>query len=67
MTLREKIAEEICKIKEDDIMQQPTALVDVNAPVALMQCTMTGRIEGLRIALQLLDEEEINTNVRYRP
>lgn len=58
MKVREKILEEIRKIEEDDIMQQPPALVDVNAPVALMQCTRTGRIQGLKLALKLLDKEE---------
>lgn len=58
MRLREKIAEEIQKIEEDDIMQQPPALVDVNAPMALVQCTRTGRIQGLKLALKLLEEEE---------
>lgn len=58
MKVREKILEEIRKIEEDDIMQQPPALVDVNAPVALMQCTRTGRIQGLKIALKLLEECE---------
>ena len=62
LSLREKIAEEIRKIEEDDIMQQPPALVEVNAPVALMQCTRTGRIQGLKLALKLLNEEENSTN-----
>lgn len=58
MTLREKIEEQIKKIEEDDIMQQPKALVQINAPVALMQCTRTGQIQGLKLALKLLEEEE---------
>ena len=57
-TLREKILEEIRKIEEDDIMQQPKALVDINAPVALMQCTREGQIQGLKLALKLLEEYE---------
>lgn len=58
MRLREKILEEIRKIEEDDIMQQPPALVDVNAPMALIQCTRTGQIQGLKLALKLLEEDE---------
>lgn len=54
MKVREKILEEIRKIEEDDIMQQPPALVDVNAPIALIQCDMIGRIDGLKLALKLL-------------
>ena len=46
------------RIEQDDIMQQPPALVEVNAPVALMQCTRTGRIQGLKLALKLLEEYE---------
>lgn len=58
MTLREQIEEQIKKIEEDDIMQQPPALVEVNAPMALIQCDMIGRIEGLKLALKLIEECE---------
>lgn len=56
LTLRDKIEEEIMRIEQDDIMQQPKALVDINAPVALMQCTREGQIQGLKLALKLLEE-----------
>lgn len=59
-TLREKITEKIREIKEDDIMQQPKALVDIIAPVALMQCTLEGQIQALHFVLELLEEEETN-------
>lgn len=58
MKLRERIEEKIREIEEDDIMQQPKALVQINAPMALIQCDMIGRIEGLKLALKLLDECE---------
>lgn len=58
MKLRERIEEKIREIEEDDIMQQPKALVQINAPVALMQCTRTGQIQGLKLALKLLEEHE---------
>lgn len=58
MRLIERIEEKIREIEEDDIMQQPKALVQINAPVALMQCTRTGQIQGLKLALKLLEEEE---------
>lgn len=58
MRLRERIEEKIREIEEDDIMQQPRALIDVNAPMALIQCEMIGRIEGLKLALKLLEEYE---------
>lgn len=56
--MREKIEEEIMRIAQDAIMQQPKALVDINAPVALMQCTREGRIQGLKRALELITEED---------
>lgn len=59
MKLRERIEEKIREIEEDDIMQQPKALVQINAPMALIQCEMIGRIEGLKLALKLLEEYEI--------
>lgn len=58
MKLRERIEEKIREIEEDDIMQQPKALVQINAPMALIQCDMIGRIEGLKLALKLLEEDE---------
>lgn len=58
MKVREKILEEIRKIEEDDIMQQPKALVQINAPMALIQSTMMGQIQGLKLALKLLEEHE---------
>lgn len=60
MKLRERIEEKIGEIEEDDIMQQPKALVQINAPLALIQCTMTGQIQGLKLALKLLEEDETN-------
>lgn len=58
MTLREKIEEQITKIGQDPIMQQEKALVDINAPVALMQCTREGQIQALKFVLKLLDKGE---------
>lgn len=58
MKLRDKILKEIRKIEEDDIMQQPKALVQINAPMALIQCTLEGQIQGLKLALKLLEEDE---------
>lgn len=58
MKLRERIEEKIGEIEEDDIMQQPKALVQINAPMALIQCTHEGQIQGLKLALKLLEEHE---------
>lgn len=60
--MREKITEKIREIKEDDIMQQPKSLVDIIAPMALMQCTREGQIQALHFVLELLDDEEDSTN-----
>lgn len=56
--LRERIEEEIRHIEQDPIMQQPKALVDINAPVALMQCTREGQMQALELVLRLLDKEK---------
>lgn len=57
-TLRDRIEEEIRHIEQDPIMQQPKARIDINAPVALMQCTREGQIQALELVLRLLDKEE---------
>lgn len=57
-TLRDRIEEEIRLIEQDPIMQQPKARIDINAPVALMQCTREGQIQALELVLRLLDKEE---------
>ena len=62
--MREKITEKIREIEEDDIMQQPKALVQINAPVALMQCTREGQIQALNFVLELLDREENDNHKR---
>lgn len=58
MTLRDRIEEEIRLIEQDPIMQQPKARIDINAPVALMQCTREGQMQALELVLRLLDKEE---------
>lgn len=64
MTLRDRIEEEIRHIEQDPIMQQPKAHIDINAPVALMQCTREGQMQALELVLRLLDKEE-NSNTKY--
>lgn len=58
MRLRERIEEEIRHIEQDPIMQKPKARIDINAPVALMQCTREGQMQALELVLRLLDKEE---------
>ena len=36
------------RLEEHDLMQRPPATVEVNAPVALMQMAMEGRISALK-------------------
>lgn len=51
---RIKIKERIEGLASDSRLKKP-ALVDVNAPLALMQCSMEGELKGLRFALRALE------------
>lgn len=58
MTLREKITEEIEKLKKDDRIQGSPANVFSNAPLALIQMGIKGQIDGLQTALRIIEESE---------
>lgn len=65
-TLREKIIEELKELKAEPLMQKaPTAIefVEDNYPEVVDYLSTEGRIAGLLRVLELLDEEENNTNV----
>lgn len=47
--MREKIEEEIMRIAQDAIMQQPKALVDINAPWRLCSAHVRGKYRGLSL------------------
>ena len=58
MTLREKITEEIEKLKKDDRIQGSPANVFSNAPLALIQMGIKGQIDGLQTALRIIEESK---------
>ena len=51
------IRERIDEIEADDRYQAETAIVEVNAPLALIQQDMAGELRGLYRAKHLLDGE----------
>lgn len=65
MKLREKIIEEVKKIKAEPLMKKaPTAIefIEDIYPEVLDYISQEGRIAGLLSVLELIDEEENNTN-----
>lgn len=70
MKLREKIIEEVKKIKAEPLMQKEPAAIDLvedNYPEVLDYISQEGRIAGLLHVLELLYEEENNTNTDTDP
>ena len=68
--MREKIIEEVKKIKAEPLMQSAPAAIDLvedNYPEVLDYVSTEGRIAGLLSVLELLDEEENNTNTDTDP
>lgn len=66
MKLREKIIEEVKKIKAEPLMQKEPAAIDIVEdiyPEVLDYVSTEGMIAGLLRVLELLHEEENNTNV----
>ncbi len=58
MSLKDKIREEIEKLKNDDRIQGSPANVFSNAPLALIQMGINGQIDGLQTALRIIEESE---------
>ena len=66
MKLREKIIEEVRELKAEPLMQKAPAAIDIVEdiyPEVLDYISQEGRIAGLLRVLELLHEEENNTNV----
>ena len=66
MKLREKIIEEVKKIKAEPLMQKAPAAIEFvedNYPEVVDYVSTEGRIAGLLSVLELLEKEENNTNV----
>ena len=51
---RRKIKARIKEFASDSRLKEP-ALVDINAPLALIQCSIGGQLQGLRLALKALE------------
>ena len=63
MTLRERIIEEVKELKAEPLMQKAPAAIDLvedNYPEVLDYISQEGRIAGLLLVLELLDDEENN-------
>lgn len=63
--LRERIIEEVKELKAEPLMQKAPEAIDLvedNYPEVLDYISQEGRIAGLLHTLELLDEEENNTN-----
>ena len=61
MTLRERIIEEVKQIKAEPLMQKAPAAIDFvedNYPEVVDYLSTEGRIAGLLLVLELLDEDE---------
>lgn len=58
MSLKDKIREEIEKLKNDDRIQGSPANVFINAPLALIQMGIKGQIDGLQTALRIIEESK---------
>lgn len=56
MRPEDKIREEIEKLKKDDRIQGSPANVFINAPLALIQMGIKGQIDGLQMALRIIEE-----------
>ena len=63
--LMEWIEASIEELKNDDLMAEP-ATVDTNAPLALIQVSIEGRIHALRDVLRKIAELTNETDGDYR-
>jgi len=52
--LRQWVEAEIAKVESNDLYQQPAALIQINAPVALMQVELKARKQTLEEVLKQL-------------
>lgn len=56
MTIKQKIKKRIAELEKDDRFTQPTASVQINAPLALIQVGIASKIDALQ---WVLDEMKI--------
>lgn len=57
MRTKEEIEEKIAYYKADTRLQQPSATVQINAPLALIQLELEARISALEWALSGKDQD----------
>ncbi len=52
MKSRESVAAKLASLEADERFKDKPALVDVNAPLALIQCEIRGKVEALKWVLR---------------
>lgn len=55
---RQIVEEALKEIQEDERLGYPTATVDVNAPLALIQCALSHQVKTLKEVLKVLDVKD---------
>lgn len=55
---RKSVEEALKEIEEDERLGYPTATVDVNAPLALIQCGLNAQVRALKYVLMCLDVKD---------
>lgn len=55
---REKVEGALKEIEEDERLGYPIATVDVNAPLALIQCALQHQVRALKYVLMSLDVKD---------
>lgn len=55
---REKVEGALEEIENDERLGYPTATVDVNAPLALIQCGLGAQVRALKYVLTVLDVKD---------
>ncbi len=55
---RKSVEEALKEVEEDERLGYPTATVDVNAPLALIQCALQHQVRALEYVLMALDVKD---------
>lgn len=55
---RKEIEASLRKIEEDERLGYPTATIDINAPLALIQCALQHQVRALKYVLIVLDAKD---------
>jgi hypothetical protein len=57
-SFRKKVEDALEEIEQDERLGYPTATVDVNAPLALIQCGLNAQVRALKYVLMVLDVKD---------